>query len=285
MTKEEYNAQDFGEAVEQYPGMPGIYIQRFDEGSPDHKEYGGAIISNYRSGASKKGFEEDITNYGQGVDGARFYNNQPLNTEAANNLPRMFQQATAQGRANAGYERQLTELNAIRQWQQQPEAWEEDGNMMRKAPMPDWAADRMRTPRRGESSYDYQARLAAEELPARQAAQEQAEAQAEREKQMIAMYPQMMEHYRKAAQDSQAAEKNFIENGYRAIKNAPNDLLAGAIIGLAQGLSARPLEVQSILQQIIARDESKYGAIDWGNQETIQGIIDELSAAAAARFQ
>jgi hypothetical protein len=285
MTKEEYDAQDFGEPVKEYPGIPGIYIQRFDKGTPDYNEYGAAIISNSRRGASKKGADEDIAKYGQGVDGARIYGNAPLTPEAQAALPGMLQRSTAQGRAGLANEAQLEKLAAIRKWQAQPEMWEENGRTMRKAPMPDWVADQMGTARRGESSYDYQMRGAIADAPRRAAAQAQAEAQTAREKQAIAMTPQMMEHYRKAAKDQREAEKDFLENGYQPIKGAPNDLLSGNIASLARGLRVNPLEIQSLLQQIIARDESEYGEIDWTNQKTTQDMIGELNAVAASRFQ
>lgn len=245
--------------------------------------YSGGGQNAWRS-ATRKGSNEDFDQFGQGVDGARLYINAPLNDRAMSNLPRTLQSATTQGRAGLGDELRLAETRAISDWAVQPDSWQEKGQSMRKADMPDWVADRMGLPRRAETQDDYQIRQLIVGAPARARAQAQAEAQAAREKQMIAMTPQMMEHYRKAAKDTREQEKDFLDNGYRPIKGAPNDLLAGNIVSLAQGLNTRPSEIQALLREIIAGHESQYGEIDWSNKDTPKTILNLLKTTAASRF-
>jgi hypothetical protein len=276
--------------------------------------YRGATTKGFNEEFAKTGnfVEDPVTKKRATMTGAQL----PA-TQAATN---QFVLGTAGGRAGLEGERALAELDAIKRWQGQPDVsnfYERNnatpvygadttaGNAFgkdykgvavnikrpgghnvfgydKKAPMPDWVADRLGTPRLGESPYDYQVRQAIADMPARQAAQAQAEAQAEREKQAIARYPQMMEHYRKAAKDSNERKAAFLSN-YLPEKGAPQELLGTTIWNLAERYGTEPYEINYLLEEILANSQGKPGKRDW-NAANTREIINRLNAAARGAF-
>jgi hypothetical protein len=154
-------------------GIDDIYKNDLTNDPKGRAEFGKAIFSDSFLGATKKGANEAFEKFGQGIDGVTVKPSAalPYTEQFATDLAR----ATQSGRAGMPAQLGLQQLDALRQWQQQPDVSnvKTDGfagsmpghraslSLTQKAPLPEWGKDALGLPRAGESQTDMEVRRSA----------------------------------------------------------------------------------------------------------------------------
>jgi hypothetical protein len=262
-----------------------VFVQRFKEGTPEYEQYGALIASDSARGATIKGFESDLAKYGEGVDGAR------LSRKGGGPLPdgavAALQQGTRGGRAGFAAEREAAIDKALNAYMRAPDVSNSkvvDGTLSfsKKAPMPDWAADRIGMPRRSETPAMHMARQGAAMAPQIAAAQQQTNM----EKKAFEMYPQIARYQLEDAKYRDNKRKEFLESYSSGAKNFPNNRAALDIASIAEANNLNYEDVAGIMDRIVANAK---GGNNWTKPNVVGGatpyenLMAQLNAVVAER--